>query len=368
MDVNYHVVNNTIVLNFAGKHITVKKGHPLWDKVIYCIKSDKIDDIPELVDVETKLAKLKTEKFTLVDGKVYSYGEPINEFIATRIIDFIDNDLPFDYLVNFWNNLKENPSDQSINNLFKFLEANTFPITADGHFIAYKRVRSDYKDFYTGEIDNTPGTNEPVEISRDRVDANENNTCSTGLHIAAFEYARDHYHSGEGLIVEVKVNPRDVVTVPPDYDNQKCRCCKYYVIKDASSEFEKFVVDGSEYTSVGDIVDESPVDELLSPICSVCNEAVECCECGIDQVEEEPEIMATEMEIKIGNYKYSLWNDHVSFEFVAKVKPSRWAKAFREAIIDIKEIHRAKTTNSSKIWDGYIVVTSKDTMVFLKNK
>ena len=82
---------------------------------------------------------------------------------------------------------------------------------------------------YKGEYDNTPGR--IVEMPREMVDPVRGNTCSQGLHVAAFKYAHSDYGNGEGHLLEVKVNPRDVVAVPPDYDNQKMRVCKYKVIK-----------------------------------------------------------------------------------------------------------------------------------------
>ena len=80
----------------------------------------------------------------------------------------------------------------------------------------------------TGKWDNSPGA--VCEINRELVDDNPTNTCSTGLHVACFGYAKDF---GEKL-VEVKVNPADVVCVPIDYNNTKMRVCRFEVLAECT--------------------------------------------------------------------------------------------------------------------------------------
>jgi hypothetical protein len=130
-----------------------------------------------------------------------------------------------DPLVKFMENLMENPSNRSVTELYGFLEKNNLPITPDGHFLAYKRVREDYKDCHSGTMDNSPG--KIVEMPRNKVDDNQNNTCSHGLHFCSEGYLK---HFGGARTVIVKINPRDVVSIPSDYDNTKGRACRYEVI------------------------------------------------------------------------------------------------------------------------------------------
>jgi bifunctional DNA-binding transcriptional regulator/antitoxin component of YhaV-PrlF toxin-antitoxin module len=67
-------------------------------------------------------------------------------------------------------------------------------------------------------------------MKRSEVDDDPAVTCSRGLHVAAFPYARDFYPNGK--MMEVKVNPMDVVAVPDDYNAQKMRVCKYVVLRE----------------------------------------------------------------------------------------------------------------------------------------
>lgn len=128
-------------------------------------------------------------------------------------------------LVRFIDNLMENPSNRSVTQLYGFLECNSLPITDDGHFIAYKRVNDDYTDCYTGKIDNSIG--QVPEMDRNMVDDDPNRTCSHGLHVCSREYLNSY--TGSRIMI-VKVNPRDVVSIPRDYNFSKMRCCKYEVI------------------------------------------------------------------------------------------------------------------------------------------
>jgi hypothetical protein len=125
----------------------------------------------------------------------------------------------------FVENLMENPSRRAIYELYSFLEECNLPITDDGHFIAYKRIRNDWMDVYSGTIDNHIG--QKPSLPRRNVDDDCRNTCSYGLHVCSLGYLA-HY-SGERLIA-VKVNPKNVVSVPVDYHNSKMRVCEYEVI------------------------------------------------------------------------------------------------------------------------------------------
>ncbi len=87
-------------------------------------------------------------------------------------------------------------------------------------------------DKRTGTINNSVGSF--VMMNRADVDSNPNQTCSTGLHVASYDYARSVYGAfgveNSDILIEVKVNPRDVVAIPTDYNTQKMRVCQYEVV------------------------------------------------------------------------------------------------------------------------------------------
>lgn len=165
-------------------------------------------------------------------GHVYYKNRKIPHGICSKILAFVDEELPFTPLLNFVKNLYLNPSMSAVEQLFDFLDHKNMPITPDGCFLAYKAVKSNFKDKYSGKFDNSIGNT--VSIERNTVDDNRNAACSHGLHVGTIEYVKG-YGSGSDVVVIVKVNPKDVVSVPVDHDCQKLRCCEYKVV----SLFEK---------------------------------------------------------------------------------------------------------------------------------
>ena len=128
-------------------------------------------------------------------------------------------------MVLFLTNLMQNPSKRAVDELFGFMEACTLPITPDGFFLAYKRVNNDYTDVHSGAISNTVGS--VVKMERNLVDEDKSRTCSAGLHFCSYEYLASF--RGARTVV-LKINPKDVVAIPIDYNNSKGRTCEYTVV------------------------------------------------------------------------------------------------------------------------------------------
>jgi hypothetical protein len=156
----------------------------------------------------------------------------------------VENEFPIDGFTKFIYNLVENPSKDSREELYGFLEACSLPITDDGHFLAYKRVGDKYMDCYSGLMDNSVG--KVVEMPRGQVNADRHETCSSGLHVCSREYLSGF--SGSHIMV-CKINPRDVVSVPVDYKNAKMRVCRYEVIDELYED--EFIKDNAVKYSEG---------------------------------------------------------------------------------------------------------------------
>lgn len=219
--VNYHILNSSVVINYSGKTFTIAHSDERYSKVIDCIKNNDLRGIPEIVETERQFLK---SGFLFEEGILYHQNEAIPPELNERILIYKNLGLPYNSLLLFWENLKQNPSFNARQQLFKFLTHNGHPLTEDGCFIAYRGVTSDFKDLHTGKFNNNVGS--VCEMKRDLVDDNPNNTCSTGLHVACYEYAKDF---GQQLVV-VKVNPKDVVAVPTDYNGTKMRVCRFEVV------------------------------------------------------------------------------------------------------------------------------------------
>lgn len=272
--VNYHVLNDSIVLNYNRKTVVVASDDKRYTAVLACIKGGNLDDIPSIVEIERGFEGSGME---LRDGLLYEGDKPFPTELSNRIIKFKEQGIPYAPLFAFWDRLKKNPSYNSRQALFKFLEHHGHPLTQDGFFIAYRGVTDDFKDKHTGKFDNSPGA--VCEMARELVDDNPNNTCSTGLHVASFDYAKGF---GERL-VEVKVDPIDVVTVPTDYDGKKMRVCKFEVVQECASIREELVY-GQPLKSESDDESDDSEDKCQANGCE--NDSDDCSDhcqdCGED--------------------------------------------------------------------------------------
>jgi hypothetical protein len=173
---------------------------------------------------------------------IYIDGEPIYGSLCRQIETMHREGLPLDPMVNFVRKMRENPSYRIRNQLWGFIEAcqeeGGFTIAEDGDIMAYKVVSSDFKDKHTGTFDNSIGA--VVEMPRNEVDDDPNNTCSSGLHFCAYSYVKSFSGLGDRLVL-VKINPADVVSIPNDYGNAKARCCRYKVVSEIDSPLKRSV-------------------------------------------------------------------------------------------------------------------------------
>ena len=228
---------------FSGHDpISVASQNALYSDLEAKLRSGQTNGLYQLANLAARVKAHSKGKFTLVDdnGKdvVLLYNKPMPAALSEFTLQFVEQGFNTDFIERFWKNLCQNPSDESRNSLYAFLEANNMTLTDDGCFIGYRAISRDWKDLRTGTMDNSIGAS--PSMPREDVDPNPNNTCSRGLHIAAWDFAKGFGYSNYRL-VEVKVNPRDVVTVPPDYNNQKMRVCKFTVLNEITEKRDTLV-------------------------------------------------------------------------------------------------------------------------------
>jgi len=235
--VDHLITPNTITVVFSeGDPISIVRGESnaaKFNHIISLITNKDFVDIPNIMDKAYVIKVVTKGKFTVQEGTIVIDGEGLPTALSDKLLEMIDAGENTSYLENFWDNLGENPTDSARRDLYEFLIYNNVPITADGCIIVYKKVKDSYWDSYTGKTyQSKPGS--VVKMPREFVDQNRNNTCSAGLHVAAYEYARNF--SGTRLL-ECKVNPADVVAVPPDYRAQKMRVCRYEVLRETDKKY-----------------------------------------------------------------------------------------------------------------------------------
>lgn len=232
--IKYLVSNDgTITLYNAEKHFVLSSDHKNYNEILEAIRHHDAETVLKLVNVVEELKKYaESDKLEIRDGVVYFGGEAIHNTITDRILACYKLNLPFDGMVKFLENLMQNPSFRARQELFDFLEHRYLPITEDGCFLAYKSVRENYLDKHSGKFNNKPGS--IMEMPRYMVDDDCTNTCSYGFHVGSLSYSgpRGEFYSLGDKVVVVKVNPRDAVSVPKDYNAQKLRVCRYEVVRD----------------------------------------------------------------------------------------------------------------------------------------
>lgn len=221
----------SLTLHFTGGiSKTVSRTSPVFKTVMDLMRKDNPateEQILNVIDPTNRVRKHACGLFDVNMGGVYIDGERCPDLFSKRALEIADLGLNAAPLVALWRNIKKNPDPVAVKDLYTFLDRRQHPITDDGCFIAYKRVRDDFTDHYTGTINNSVGAS--PSMPRGDVDCDPKNTCSRGLHVASLEYARDQYQCGSGRLIAVKVNPVNVCAIPPDYNMTKMRTCGYDV-------------------------------------------------------------------------------------------------------------------------------------------
>lgn len=161
------------------------------------------------------------------DGLVTLGGQVIDNSLTRRMLVMREEGFDLSPMANFLVRLQANPSYRARQELYTFLEVGQLPLTPDGCFLAYKIVRSDYKDYHSGTFDNSVG--QVLTMPRSAVDDDCNRTCSAGLHFCSLSYL-SCFGGSDGHVMILKIDPADVVSIPADYNNTKGRCCRYEVI------------------------------------------------------------------------------------------------------------------------------------------
>ena len=264
-----------IAATIEGVSYTIDTDHPKYKEALDCVRNRNWKTFVDIVNIAKQVQNYFSNSNSGVeikDGLVTYNGEVIHNTLTKRIISFIRDGLPYEPLVKFFNNLMDNPSKRAVDELYDFLEAGELPITECGCLLAYKNVRSSYMDIHSGTFRNMVG--DVCEMPRNKVDEDKNRTCSTGLHFCSIKYLPHFADSDGGHTMIVKINPRDVTSIPSDYSNTKGRCCRYEVVAEYKDDWRSKIDRGESgwnsplYSSNGGEYDED--DDCCDDDCDEC--------------------------------------------------------------------------------------------------
>jgi hypothetical protein len=235
MSISFMLQNDVLTVSLDSEVFQISKDNADFSTVLKFIsKSDKdglkqwrVNQSQNAI-FEKRVKEAEKIGCSIVGEQLYYNGEPVHNSLSEKIKQYIILGLPYQPLIKFMDNLMLNHSRNSVQQLFDFLQHKNLPITDDGCFLAYKAVREDLKDIYSGTILNEIGTT--VSFPRNQVDDDPNNHCSYGLHCGAIEYVKNYARNSKDKILIVKVHPKDVVSVPKDHNFTKIRVCEYKVV------------------------------------------------------------------------------------------------------------------------------------------
>lgn len=241
------------------------EDHPNFKAIIAALVAKQFDDVPALFDVADTIAskfRRLSERVTVEGETVLFDGVAVDSSLTNHILAVLDegaDESSWEALVNFFEKVQTNPDERSREQLYDWIRAqNGLTIDWDGNIVGYKGVQPDetygYKsissgsepvrvEFYgedsqvfTGLIPNPIGAT--VEMSRDQVKNDPSVACHVGLHVGTWNYASGF---AQGAVLEVSVNPRDVVSVPHCSGHQKVRVCRYTVVDEVEEKYDEAV-------------------------------------------------------------------------------------------------------------------------------
>ena len=248
MRIPYTLSDYSATVFADGKVLTIVSGHKNFDTLHDLLKQPD-HDVPAIIKLMDREDHIRQSTsgtdVEVMDGVVYYKGEEVHNALTDKLLDLMDDGFDASPWVKFLENLMLNPSYRSRECLYNFLEKFDAPITPDGKFIAFKRIRNDWKDIHSGTFDNSIGT--VVKMERAKVNDDPQHTCSAGLHICADKYLNSFADAANSRTVVVEVNPAHVVAVPYDYDFAKMRVCEYKVLAEIEPEKIPEVLDCHMY-------------------------------------------------------------------------------------------------------------------------
>ena len=242
----YNLSDDSITVFWEGKPYTVRNDNANYHPLRKALFEARYEDVGQYLDLKKAVEDFVDGDVEIKDEVVYYKGFRLAGVVVDKLLEMLRSGLQDSSpLVNYIKRLMDNPSSNSIEQLYTFLGYKSLPITPEGKILGYKGVKSDFYSS-TGNADTIVlqgttnenhqifnGVGETIEVQRRCVDDNKDNHCSHGLHIGSFDYA-DGWSGADGKLLLVEFDPEDAVSVPTDCSFQKLRVSKYKVVADLS--------------------------------------------------------------------------------------------------------------------------------------
>ena len=249
----------TVTLN--GQPHLFDPSHPHYASLIKCVHAGDADEFVNLLNTGLVVEDWSEGDFKFRDGLLYFEDEQVAKDPTNRIVECLQQGFPHQFMMNYLTNLYDNVSERAVQESYKWSSHKGLPITEDGMLVGYKGVRTyagetiqgkngeikegDLVDIYTGNsFRNNVG--DTASMKRRQVCDDHTQGCDSGLHVGTYDYACN-WAGNTGVVVLVKFNPKDIVSVPSDCECQKMRVSSYEVISVAREQLEEAVYSEDEY-------------------------------------------------------------------------------------------------------------------------
>lgn len=231
------VMSRDILTVFPGMvSISVAPNHPHYEKLCSLIHNNNLSDDMEVARLANFKEAIQQKVQTEIPSGVVTIGidailydsKPVHSYLTNLMLKMLEQGIDVNPWARFLEKLMRNPSRTAVQELYLWLEKANMPITSEGNFLAYKKVRADMRSFHASP-DGSHLIHEigkRVEMPRNEVDDNRDVTCSTGLHFCSWSYLPS-YHGNSGKVLILEIDPADVVSIPKDHNDAKGRCTGY---------------------------------------------------------------------------------------------------------------------------------------------
>lgn len=234
---------STIIVVVPGHPVQeASDSNPNWDEIVQLAvsKNPDVERLLHLFEPIVEIAKRfdsLSERVKVAHQRVFFDGEEIDNSLTRQILRFIEEKRDFGPLVKFYEKIATNPSANSQKAIFDWVSSHDFTIDEDGDMRGYKGVHYANGKFLSSRSGKATVNNEviegqipyplggTVEMPRSECVDNPSALCHVGLHVSTYDFAKSF---ADGTVLEVKINPRDVVSVPGT--GNKIRVCRVKVV------------------------------------------------------------------------------------------------------------------------------------------
>tara|TARA_B110000495_G_scaffold91529_1_gene79046 strand:- start:1153 stop:2238 length:1086 start_codon:yes stop_codon:yes gene_type:complete len=244
--VPYNITEDSIVVVWDERPYTIRKDNANFRALRSALFEGNYDDVEQYLDIKKAVENFVDGAVEVKDDNIYYHGHALHGVVVDKLLEMLRSGMKDSSpMVKYIKRLMENPSSNSVEQLYTFLGYKSLPITPEGKVLGYKGVQTDFWS-NTGNADTIVvqgetndrhqiynGVGETIEIQRRCVDDNKNNHCSFGLHVGSYDYANG-WAGNDGKLLLVEFDPQDAVSVPTDCSFQKLRVNKYKVLADIS--------------------------------------------------------------------------------------------------------------------------------------